>query len=156
MSATTPGQVKNIIRRSLREVVDPSPSKADVKKIWEFFDSKCVYCGKGLHKEKKEGHIDHLVSSSCSGSNQITNRVLSCATCNEKEKLAGPWEEFLVSKNSDEKVREQRKQKISDWQKLHKRVVLSKKVLTEIQELGDEVAAYYDEKIQRARALKKY
>lgn len=64
MPAPTPAYVKNIIRRSLREVVDPSPSKAEVKQIWEFFDSKCVYCGKELHKEKKEGHIDHLVSSS--------------------------------------------------------------------------------------------
>jgi len=74
MPAPTPGYVKNIVRRSLREIVDPSPSKKD---------------------EYKEGHMDHLVSSSVGGSNQISNRVLSCASCNEKEKLDMPWEQFF-------------------------------------------------------------
>ena len=89
MPAITPGYVKNVIRRSLREIVDPSPTKEDEERIWKFFNSECAYCGKPLSKLQKQGHIDHLVPSSLGGPNHISNRVLSCATCNDAEKLDG-------------------------------------------------------------------
>ncbi len=87
MPAPTPGYVKNMIRRSLRETIDPSPTKKEETRIWDFFNSECAYCGKKLRKINKEGHIDHLVPSALGGANHISNRVLSCADCNEKEKL---------------------------------------------------------------------
>ena len=96
MPAITPGYVKNVIRRSLREIVDPSPTKEEEVRIWKFFNSECAYCGKPLSKPQKQGHIDHLFPSSLDGPNHISNRVLSCATCNEAEKLDGAWQEFMV------------------------------------------------------------
>ena len=41
MPAIKPGYVRNMIRRSLREIVDPSPTKQDEERIWEFFNSEC-------------------------------------------------------------------------------------------------------------------
>jgi CRISPR/Cas system Type II protein with McrA/HNH and RuvC-like nuclease domain len=155
MPAPTPGYVKNMIRRSLREVVDPSPSKKDEQRIWEFFNSECAYCGKKIHKENKEGHIDHLISCSKSGSNQINNRVLSCASCNEKEKLDMHWEEFLAQKNPNKNIFIKRKEKILAWKKLHKQVELNENVLEKIESIGNEVAVYYEEKIKVARELQK-
>jgi 5-methylcytosine-specific restriction endonuclease McrA len=115
MPAITTTYAKNIIRRALRELVDPSPSKREITFLWEFFESSCAYCGSRLTRKNKEGHVDHLVAASLGGSNHISNRVLSCANCNEKEKLDKPWEQFLRHKNSDEKVLSQRTAKILEW-----------------------------------------
>ncbi len=153
MPAPTPSYVKNIIKRSLREIVDPSPNKKDTQKIWEFFNSECAYCGKKI-KEHKEGHIDHLVSSSSGGSNYISNRVLSCASCNEKEKLDMPWENFLIQKNPNKNLLVKRKEKILHWQKLHKKTSLNKATIDKIEKIGKEVAALYDKKIKMVRNLK--
>ena len=155
MPDATQGYVKNIIRRSLREIVDPRPSKNDKQKIWEFFNSKCAYCGKKLRKEHKEGHIDHLVSASCNGYNQISNRVLSCAKCNAEEKLDMPWEKFIEKKCSDKHTAAERKSKILQWQKTHEESILKENVLSKIKSLADEVVSYYDGKIRQARSLRK-
>ncbi len=154
MPAPTPPYVKNIIRRSLREIVDPSPSKEDKQAIWDFFNSECAYCGKKLHQGQKEAHIDHLVSSSCGGANQICNRVLSCATCNEKEKLDKPWEEFLAQKCSNKQIEAKRKSKILQWLKMHKECLLEKDVIAKIKSLADDVAVCYDEKVDQVRNLR--
>ena len=154
MPAPTPGYVKNIIRRSLREIIDPSPIRKDEQIIWEFFNSKCAYCGKKLLKGHKEGHVDHLVSASCGGANLISNRVLSCAKCNETEKLDKPWEEFLAKKCSDKRIEAERKAKILQWQKTHKECILGKDVISKIKSLADEATSYYDEKIRQARSLR--
>jgi 5-methylcytosine-specific restriction endonuclease McrA len=154
MPAITPAFVKNIIRRSLREVVDPSPIKKDIHMIWDYFNSECAYCGKKIVKGSKDGHIDHLVSSSCGGYNKISNRVLSCATCNEKEKLDRPWEEFLKQKCQNKYIEEKRKSKIVQWQTMHNDNMLDKEIISKIKVLGDDVASYYDEKVKQARALR--
>ena len=101
MPTVTPGYVKNVIRRSLREIVDPGPTKEGEERIWKFFNSECAYRGKPLSKLQKQGHTDHLVPPSLDGLNYISNRVLSCATCNEADKLDGAWQEFMVQKNRD-------------------------------------------------------
>jgi CRISPR/Cas system Type II protein with McrA/HNH and RuvC-like nuclease domain len=138
----------------LREIIDPSPNKEDVQTIWEFFNSECVYCGKKLHKGQKEGHIDHLVSASCGGANQISNRVLSCATCNEKEKLDKPWEGFLTQKCPNKQIESERKSKILRWQKIHKECLLEKDILSKIKSLADDVAVCYDDKVNQAKKLR--
>ncbi len=154
MPAPTPGYVKNMIRRSLREIVDSSPTKEEEERIWQFFDSECAYCGKPLRKLKKEGHIDHLFPASLGGVNHISNRVLSCATCNEAEKLDGAWQEFILRKNQDQEVVRTRVSKIREWQKLNGAPVLDKNKLREIERLGESVAAYYDIKVKEARRLR--
>jgi CRISPR/Cas system Type II protein with McrA/HNH and RuvC-like nuclease domain len=154
MPAPTPSYAKNMIYRSLREIVDPSPKKADVERIWKFFDYKCAYCGKPLRKLHKEGHIDHLFPASLGGPNQISNRVLSCATCNEAEKLDGAWQEFILRKNNDPEVVRTRIAKIHEWQKLNGKPVLDKNKLRDIERLSESAAAYYDVKVKEARKLR--
>jgi len=154
MPAPTPGYVKNMIRRSLREIVDPSPTKKDEEGIWKFFDSKCVYCGKPLRKTQKEGHIDHLLPASLGGPNHISNRVLSCATCNEAEKLDGAWQEFILRKNQDPDVIRRSIAKIHEWQKLNGDPLFDKNKLREINRLSELAAAYYDVKVKEARELR--
>jgi len=154
MPAPAPGYVKNVIRRSLREIIDPSPSKRDVTRIWEYFGSECAYCGKKLNRTKKEGHIDHLVSSALDGANHISNRVLSCATCNEKEKLDMPWGKFLASKNPNKVIAKKRNEKIVRWREMNSPIMLDGTVLRTIASLGNEVVEFYDRKIEVARQLR--
>jgi len=155
MPAVTPGYVKNVIRRSLREIVDPSPTKEDEERIWKFFNSECAYCGKPLNKLQKQGHIDHLVPSSLDGPNHISNRVLSCATCNEAEKLNGAWQEFMVQKNRDPAVLCAHMAKIHEWQKLNGKPTLNQEKLHEIESLSESAVAFYDAKVKAARKLNK-
>ena len=153
MAKATPGYVKNIIRRSFREIIDPSPTKEDKERIWKFFNYKCVYCNKPLNKSKKEGHIEHLWPTSLSGSNQISNLVLSCADCNE-EKLDKSWHEFLLKKNQDLDVMHERLAKIHEWQKLNEGLSLSKDKINKIEELADSAAYNYDMKFKEAKKLR--
>src|SRR2546425_2956500 len=117
MPRYTPGYVKNIIRRSFRELIEPSSDKKDVEKVWKFFDSSRAYCGCFLDRRTKKGRIDHLVPASQGGTNHISNYVLSCADCNDKEKRDLPWEAFLKRKVSDAKTLLKRRDKILLWQK---------------------------------------
>lgn len=154
MPAPTPAYAKNMIRRSLREIVDPSPTKKDEKRIWEFFDSKCAYCGKPLRKTSKEGHIDHLFPASLGGFNHISNRVLSCGTCNEAEKLDQAWQEFILRKNQDPEVAGTRVARIHEWQKLNDKPVLDGNKLREIERLSEAAATYYDAAVEQAKKLR--
>ena len=155
MPAITPGYVKNMIRRSLREIVDPSPTKEDEERIWKFFNSECAYCGKPLSKLQKQGHIDHLFPSSLGGPNHISNRVLSCATCNEAEKLDRAWQEFMVQKNREPAVLRARIAKIHEWQKLHGKPKLNQEKLRKIESLSESVVTLYDAKVKAVRKLSK-
>ena len=154
MPAPTPGYVKNIIRRSFREIIDPSPSKDDETKIWKYFQNECAYCGAQLQKSKKEGHIDHLLPSSLDGPNHISNRVLSCATCNEAEKLDGEWHEFILSKNRDLDSARARIANIRAWQELNGKPDLNKDKLRQIERLSDSAVAFYETKVNEARNLR--
>ena len=99
--------------------MDHGPAKDDHVLIWRHFDSACAYCGRPLNRNAKEGHIDHLIPASQGGANAIGNRVLSCANCNEKEKLDHPWEAFLRQKSVSDTVFAARREKIHSWQQLH-------------------------------------
>ena len=47
--------------------------------------------------------------------NHISNRVLSCATCNGDEKLDKPWLEFLDEKVKDQNLLDERRRRIKGW-----------------------------------------
>jgi CRISPR/Cas system Type II protein with McrA/HNH and RuvC-like nuclease domain len=153
MPKATPAYVKNIIRRSFQEIIDPSPKKEDKERIWKFFNNKCAYCGKTLSKLQKEGHIEHVLPTSLSGPNQIRNLVLSCADCNE-EKLDGSWHEFILKKNQDLNIMRERLAKIQEWQKLNEELSLSKDKIDKIEKLADLVAMHYDMKVKEAKNLR--
>ena len=98
MLKDTPSMAKNKMRRCLKAVLDPHPSKADIGRLWNHFGASCAYCGLALELSDREGHIDHVVASSTGGTNDIQNHVLSCARCNGDEKREESWETFLVRK----------------------------------------------------------
>jgi len=39
----TVSQAKNLMRRAVAEIVDPSPT--DVGPVWDYFENHCAYCG---------------------------------------------------------------------------------------------------------------
>jgi len=154
MPISTPGYVRNMIRRSFREIADPGPTnKVDITKIWEFFESRCAYCGRKLNRENKEGHIDHLVSSSSGGRNHISNRVLSCADCNAEEKLDKPWEEFLAQKVSEGDLMDKRKERILQWQKENVVSQIDPEILDKVNSMSNDVIELYDQKVSELREL---
>lgn len=116
MPKMTAGYAKNTMRRALRAIVDPEPSEREISSLWDYYKSSCAYCGRGLKKEGREGHIDHLISITAkNGTNDISNRVLSCSICNGDEKGELPWDQFLQLKVKDPPLLESRKKRIEDW-----------------------------------------
>ena len=157
MPRITPGFVRNMIRRSLSEIVDSAPAKKDIAEIWRFFKSECAYCGKVLERGKKEGHIDHLISASSGGPNHLSNRVLACSTCNEKEKLDTPWDLFLERKIKDARFRRQRMKKIREWQRLTGEDVSARSAQLNalVEKACDEVLGLYSRKVEEIRSRRR-
>src|SRR5437588_10980918 len=112
MPKVTTAYAKNIIRRSFRELVDPSPEGDQIERLWLHFASRCGYCGIELKPKLKEAHIDHLISAARGGANHLSNRVLSCAQCNEIEKRDLDWQAFLRGKCNDTIVFDERRRRI--------------------------------------------
>ncbi len=140
----------------MREIVDPSPSRQQINELWRFFGRRCAYCGTELQRAKKEGHVDHLVSASKGGPNHISNRVLSCATCNEKEKLDSAWEGFLKRKATSQRVFAERKQRILSWQLRNPppEHAPDPSVFGAVDAMAQEVAELFDSKVRLARTLR--
>jgi hypothetical protein len=107
----TPSFAKNVIRRSLRAVLDKRPSDAEVRRLWRHFNDRCAYCYEPIPWRSTQARLDHLVSG---GTNHISNRVPACAQCNDEEKREAPWEPFLESKAPAEEF-EARKKRILEW-----------------------------------------
>ena len=155
MPAMTPSKVKNSMRKSLLEMIDPSPSKQEVGRVWAFFDSKCAYCGVELSRVRREGHIDHLVPLSVNGVNHVSNRVLACGTCNGDEKRDVHWAEFIVQKcSANQTVLNERVAKIRGWQQLNKGQPLKPSVRREIEKICDQMFMQYDTAIKSAKSLR--
>jgi hypothetical protein len=83
----------------------------------------------------------------------VSNRVLSCAQCNEKEKLDAPWDEFLKKKVLDSAAFETRSSLINSWQKHHcqTEVCLNPEMLKLLESAGDEVIEFYDRVVTQMR-----
>jgi len=105
---------------------------------------------------RKEGHIDHLVSASQGGANNISNRVLSCATCNEKEKLDKDWKQFLARKVGDEVTRIERNNRIERWvaQQQNECAAASEALLSRADHLAEEAVNAFDVGINSIRSLR--
>ena len=156
MPGETPGYVKNMIRRCFREQIDRSPTDSQTKKIWEYFQNSCAYCGRTLDRKNREGHIDHLVSASQKGPNHISNRVLSCATCNEEEKLDKDWRVFLEQKVPDRSLREKRMKRIEQWMVTQGAgcFTIAEGLLQESERLADIAVRAFDSGIEKIRSMK--
>lgn len=113
MPATyTPSQAKNFIKRSLQAVLDRPPSLTERRRLWAHFDSRCAYCDTLVPFDDRGSHLDHLVSGA---TNHISNRVPSCAQCNEVEKRDKPWKPFLHTKCLTGSEFERREARILAW-----------------------------------------
>lgn len=112
----TPSQARNAIKKSLKALIDPKPTKADKDKIWKYFENKCAYCGCVLSQSDRKAHLDHVVAESDGGSNRLCNIILTCAICNGDEKREMDWQEFLLQKCGAETPEyKQRYNKITHW-----------------------------------------
>jgi len=107
-------QAKNLMRRTVEEIVDPGPR--DIDPLWDHFEAQCAYCGKRLSRDKREGHVDHAVSG---GGNHLGNLVLACGGCNGDEKRESSWREFLQYKTPDPALLSIRQARIETWFERH-------------------------------------
>lgn len=65
-------------------------------------NGKCFYCSvpivihnEEISKTKKRGHVDHYIAITNGGSNDISNLVWSCSTCNIRKSVRSP-EDFKI------------------------------------------------------------
>jgi hypothetical protein len=146
----TPSQVKNLMRRGLRLLIDPDPRTEERRQVYTFFEYHCAYCD--IPIEEGKGDLDHLLSAAKGGRNHISNRVLACKACNAKEKREKDWKEFLLKMCGGGLTFEQRQRKILDWIKSVGDVPplsdTSQKLLEEQYHM---VTAAYDEACRKVR-----
>jgi 5-methylcytosine-specific restriction endonuclease McrA len=155
MGKMTPSQAKNAIRRALAGVLDPHPSSSQVQQIWGFFDSSCAYCGQSLTRGTRDAHIDHLVSASAGGSNELGNFVLSCSICNGDEKREAPWEGFLRKKAVDDATFISRKDRIERWMsRCEAAIIVDAELRAALDEEIEHAISAFDRALQRVRRLK--
>lgn len=146
----TPSQVKNLMRRGLRLLVDPEPARAERERCIEFFGSCCAYCG--MQVVVGQGTLDHLLAAALGGRNHVSNRVFSCRECNDKEKRDRAWKEFLIEKTGTEAMMGARLDKISEWINLAGAVPpLTESTLQTIEDEAKRVTAAYDQACKRVR-----
>lgn len=109
-------QAKNRMRRTIEEIIDPEPRNVDA--LWEHFSAQCAYCGRGLSRDRREGHVDHADPD---GGNDLGNLVLACASCNGDEKREESWHGFLRGKTLDDALFAERERRICAWLDQHPR-----------------------------------
>lgn len=73
MARYSVSMAKNLIARSLRNIVDPVPSAIERKAVWEYFENCCAYCGLEMSPTARIGHLDHVIPASEGGSNHVSN-----------------------------------------------------------------------------------
>jgi len=66
---------------------------ADIEKQYNQQKGCCYYCNIKIGKGKSAYHVDHIVPISRGGSNDPSNLVLACASCNlsKGDKLLSEW-----------------------------------------------------------------
>jgi 5-methylcytosine-specific restriction endonuclease McrA len=150
----TLSMAKNKLDRALRALLDSPPSEQDVAELWQYFESRCAYCGKILCREKREGHLDHVQCASDGGSNSIHNLVLACGVCNGDQKREEDWEPFLRKKRLPEAVFLERKRRIEHWLELTSTAGLSAAQHCALIQILTEARQNIDFFAMRVRALR--
>lgn len=86
------------IKNKLVELSIPNPTGQQIikYKLREQQDCKCVYCGQPLgtdvFSDDRIAEIDHIIPFSRCGNDNINNKVLVCAKCNQEKKNRTPFE----------------------------------------------------------------
>ena len=148
----TPSQIKNLMRRGLRLLIDPEPDAEEKQECIAFFDHRCAYCG--VVVDKGQGDLDHLLSASFGGRNHISNRVYSCKHCNAKEKRDKAWEAFLVEKHGSRPAMAPYRKRIHAWVKQAGHVpALPEQVLLALKEESQRVTESYMQACKKLRGV---
>ena len=157
MAKHTPSMAKNQMKRCMNAILDPHPSSAEVKTLWQYFDSSCVYCGKKLLVEDRNGHLDHIIAQSEGGTNNIHNFLLACGRCNGDEKRELDWKEFLEQKATSDSERETQYNKVIAWMKQAPAdlQVLDAETLRQASEITAQAMRDFDTAVEKLRALRK-
>ena len=147
---------KNQIKRSLLQVIDTHPNKAQKQQVWSYFDNKCAYCNIVIEPNSRTGHLDHLHAVKDGGSNDVYNFVLACNICNGDEKREMPWREFLVIKcqNLPNSVYVERLAHIENW---HQKSIISQldaELVFQIDAIIETAQASFKNSIKQMRALR--
>jgi hypothetical protein len=92
---------------------DHEITEEELKVLYDYADSKCMYCGitekQAIKKYKQKLHKDHAYNN---GSNRIDNCVLACKGCNS-DKHDKDWNEWFTSDNPRYTV--ERYNAIKEW-----------------------------------------
>jgi hypothetical protein len=144
----SPPWAKNMIRRSLRTVLDPMPSKSDEALLWAHFNERCAFCDRHLPYGDVHRRLDHLKS----GVNHISNRVPACGQCNDKEKRDRDWEVFLREKaGTDADAFERRRERINAW--IAKTAAEAPALPTGVEEAVREACNAFDAAVGKVKGL---
>jgi hypothetical protein len=154
MPKDTPSMAKNKMRRCLVAIYDPHPSKTEVNELWQYFESRCAYCGEPIERDSRTGHLDHLIPAAEGGRNSLYNHALSCARCNGDEKREESWQSFLAIKATDSEVYKQRQEKIEHWLSLAPAAVANPKFLAQAEAIIDEAIQSFESAVEKMRALR--
>src|SRR4051812_41123637 len=131
----TPSQVKNLMRRGLRFIIDPEPEPVDRARCADFFGRACAYCSQTI---EGSGDLDHLVAAARGGRNHISNRVFSCKRCNAELKRGKDWQEFLKERHGLGTEYDACRQKILGWvQNAGAEPPLSAEVLARVEQAAE-------------------
>jgi hypothetical protein len=145
-------QVKNLMRRALKDLVDPPASESEQNRLRVHFHNECAYCG--APAGPRQGHIDHAEPGE---GNSAGNLLLACAVCNGDEKREMGWEAFLMAKcGGDAEKLNERRARILDWRHQHPRV--PKQTLPEVAEamtLAEDSIRAFEEAYNRLRCAVK-
>jgi hypothetical protein len=146
---------KNVVRRCLQTIIDPALSKNEVNRLWEYFQSKCAYCGKPV--ARREAHKDHLIPFHNGGGSDLGNRVLACGACNGDEKRGEEWITFLRLKCTDAKTYRARQKTIEKWREINSagRRVISKPMRRSVDRAVTTVFLAFDAAVRDVREVKK-
>lgn len=157
MAIPGPSQARNMIRKSLLSLLGVRLRPTAVAAIWAFFDASCAYCGVLLDRKRREGHIDHLVSSKGGGDERLGNLVLACGTCNGDEKREMNWHAFLVQRCPDPVVREERNRRIEEWSRRNElgNVVADEDVVRRAEVQITRALVAYNAAVEKMRELRR-
>lgn len=153
----TPSQARNAIKKSIKALIDPKPTKAEKEKIWQYFANKCAYCGCELNPNNRQAHLDHVIAGSEDGSNQLCNLILTCAICNGDEKRDMDWQSFLLQKCPDDNQGEtpeyqQRYKKITHWLEVQGgSAILSNEQKTTLESAFNTIDVVYSNVVEQLR-----
>jgi hypothetical protein len=153
MPSHKPPQIRRAIRVSLRALVDPELTNAQRSAAKRFFRGRCAFCDVDL--TGRRAHLDHLISASDGGSNDLSNRVPACGDCNSSLKLDRDWRDYLGAIASGEIYRE-REERILRWTEKNASgaVTASKDLESLLQRETQAVLVAFDAAVERLRAAK--